>query len=125
MRAAASEEGLYATDLAEALVRPVIPFREAHRRTGAMLKQLAAASRSMRDLTAEEWSSFGVTDGASLLSPDASVHARSGAGGPSPRACMDQADAIGVWLAAPLGAHDVGRMAAGRSSIARERHRSR
>jgi argininosuccinate lyase len=100
MRAAASEEGLYATDLAEALVRLGVPFREAHRRTGELLKQLSAASRSMRDLTDGEWESFGVPEGAALLDPDASVRARSGAGGPSPASVVDQADAIGVWLAA-------------------------
>lgn len=100
MRAAASEEGLYATDLAEVLVRGGVPFREAHRRTGELLKQLAASSRSMRDLTHEEWSSFGVPDGAALLDPDASVRARGGGGGPSPSSVVDQADAIGAWLAA-------------------------
>ena len=39
MRAACADEGLYATDLAEALVRTGLPFREAHRRTGELLKQ--------------------------------------------------------------------------------------
>jgi argininosuccinate lyase len=100
MRAAASEEGLYATDLAEALVRQGVPFREAHRRTGELLKHLAATSRSMRDLTPGEWESFGVGGGMSLLDPDASVRARSGVGGPSPASVVDQSDAIGVRLAA-------------------------
>ena len=93
------EEGLYATDLAEALVRAGIPFREAHRRTGAMLKELAEASRSLRDLSAEGWASFGVIDGASLLDPDASVRARNGPGGPSSASVLAQADAIGALLA--------------------------
>ena len=35
MRAACADEGLYATDLAEALVRDGAPFREAHRRAPA------------------------------------------------------------------------------------------
>ena len=100
MRAAASEEGLYATDLAEALVRRGVPFRDAHRRTGELLKQLSATSRSMRDLTADEWDSFGVAGGVSLLDPDSSVRARSGVGGPSPASVVDQSDAIGAWLAA-------------------------
>jgi argininosuccinate lyase len=100
MRAAASEEGLYATDLAEALVRQGVPFREAHRRTGELLKQLSATSRSMRDLTADEWDSFGVAGGVSLLDPDSSVRARGGVGGPSPASVVDQSDAIGAWLAA-------------------------
>ena len=34
MRAALTDEGLYATDLAEALVRAGVPFREAHRQDG-------------------------------------------------------------------------------------------
>jgi argininosuccinate lyase len=100
MRAAASDEGLYATDLAEALVRGGVPFREAHRRTGELLKQLSATSRALRDLRPEEWESFGIADGASRLDPDASVRARDGAGGPSPASVLGQADAIGVWLGA-------------------------
>ncbi len=36
----ARAEGLYATDLAEALVRDGVPFREAHRRTGELLKRV-------------------------------------------------------------------------------------
>ena len=81
-------------------MRQGVPFREAHRRTGELLKQLSATSRSMRDLTAEEWDSFGVAGGVSLLDPDASVRARSGVGGPSPASVVDQSDAIGAWLAA-------------------------
>ena len=54
----------------------------------------------MRDLTADEWESFGVPDGASLLDPDASVRARAGVGGPSPASVIAQADAIGAMLAA-------------------------
>jgi argininosuccinate lyase len=100
MRAAASDEGLYATDLAEALVRDGVPFREAHRRTGELLKGLAASARSLRDLTADEWASFGVADGATLLDPDASVRARNGEGAPAPASIAGQADAIGAWLAA-------------------------
>ncbi len=46
MRASAADEGLYATDLAEALVRDGVPFREAHRRTGELLKGLARGERS-------------------------------------------------------------------------------
>jgi argininosuccinate lyase len=100
MRAAASDEGLYATDLAEALVGDGVPFREAHRRTGELLKGLSASTRTLRDLTAEEWASFGVADGATLLDPDASVRARNGPGGPAPASVAVQADAIGAWLAA-------------------------
>ena len=42
MRAACADPGLYATDVAEALVKTGVPFREAHRRTGELLKRLDA-----------------------------------------------------------------------------------
>ena len=100
MRAAAADEGLYATDLAEALVRGGLPFREAHRRTGELLKGLAEGSRSLRDLSAEEWQAFGVKDGVALLDPDRSVGARSMPGGPSPESVRRQATALEAALAA-------------------------
>ncbi|MGZ5212944.1 MAG: argininosuccinate lyase [Actinomycetota bacterium] len=103
MRASAADEGLYATDLAEALVREGVPFREAHRRTGALLKDLASRSRTMRDLTAEGWEAFGVPGGASMLDPDASVQARTMRGGPSAASVIAQADAIWVALGARAG----------------------
>jgi argininosuccinate lyase len=103
MRAAAAEDGLYATDLAEALVRGGVPFREAHRRTGALLKELAAHERTVRDLTPEEWQAFGVAGGGALLDPDASVRARTMPGGPSPASVTAQAEAVAAALAARAG----------------------
>jgi argininosuccinate lyase len=100
MRRAAEADGLYATDVAEALVVDGVPFREAHRRTGELLRELAAAKRSMRDLTAEEWTAFGVPQGASLLDADHAVRARAGAGGPSPESVRAQADALDALLGA-------------------------
>jgi argininosuccinate lyase len=100
MRAAAADEGLYATDLAEALVRKGVPFREAHRRTGELLKAVAARSRTMRALVAEEWEAFGLAGGASLLDPDVSVRARTMRGGPSPASVIAQADAVSAALGA-------------------------
>ena len=69
MRAAAADEGStppisprrsYGTD---------VPFREAHRRTGALLKELAANERTLRDLTPEEWGAFGVAGGGGAARP--------------------------------------------------------
>ena len=94
MRRAAEAEGLYATDLAEALVAAGVPFREAHRRVGELLKELAAAKRALRDLTEEEWRAFGVPGGAALLDPDHAVRARSAPGGPSPDSVHAQAAAL-------------------------------
>jgi argininosuccinate lyase len=94
MRAACDDPDLYATDVAEALVRAGVPFREAHRRTGALLKRLDADGRGLRDMTSDEWGAFGLPDGAALLDPDRSIAARSGPGGPSPASVIGQCDAL-------------------------------
>ena len=99
MRATCDDEGLYATDLAEALVRSGLPFREAHRRTGELLRRLETEDGSLRQMTQEAWDEFGVPDGASLLDPDRSVRARTTSGGPSPDSVRVQADAIAGLLA--------------------------
>ena len=99
MRGACSDDGLYATDLAEALVRSGVPFREAHHKVGDLLKRSAAKGRSLRDLTAGEWKAFGLADGASYLDPDRSVRARTTPGGPSPDSVLRQADLVSKALA--------------------------
>jgi len=98
MRAGCADPGLYATDVAEALVRDGVPFREAHRRTGELLRQLDAQGRMLHDLTHDEWFAFGVADGAALLDPDSSIAARSGPGGPSPASVLAQCDALEALL---------------------------
>ena len=78
-----------------------VPFREAHRRTGELLKELALGVAVACAISPpEEWEAFGVADGAALLDPDASVRAQERCGGPSPASVVGQADAIGAWLAA-------------------------
>jgi argininosuccinate lyase len=99
MREAAEAEALYATDLTEELVRAGVPFRQAHRRIGAMLKRLDAERRSFRSLGPDEWGDLGLPEGGSLLDPDRSVRARSMPGGPSPASVLAQAQAIEVALA--------------------------
>ena len=94
MREACADPGLYATDVAEALVRSGVPFREAHRRTGELLKALDADGRTLGDATAQEWESFGLAEGDALLDPDASIAARPGPGGPSPASVVRQCDAL-------------------------------
>jgi argininosuccinate lyase len=94
MRTACADDGLYATDLAEALVKAGVPFREAHRRTGELLRDLDDRDRNLGDLDADEWAAFGVPGGATMLDPDASVAARSGVGGPSPDSVGAQIEAL-------------------------------
>jgi argininosuccinate lyase len=94
MREAALADELYATDLAEALVRTGVPFREAHRRVSELLRRLEAEARRLRSLTQDEWTDLGLPDGATLLDADRAIRARSTPGGPSPQSVSAQADAI-------------------------------
>ncbi len=98
MRESAAAEGLYATDLAEALVKAGVPFRRAHQRVGELLKRLEAEGRTLRDLTDGEWVAEGLPDGAALLDPDGAVRARPGTGGPSPGSVVAQSAAIAKSL---------------------------
>jgi argininosuccinate lyase len=99
MRVACRDEDLYATDLAEALVARGVPFREAHRRTGELLRALDERAGSLRDLSDEAWAAFGLDHGSALLDPDRSVAARSGPGGPAPASVKGQIDALDAALA--------------------------
>ena len=98
MRAACDDEGLYATDLAEALVGSGVPFREAHRRTGELLRDLEEQGRSLRDLGDDEWFALGLDRGSVPLDPERSVAARSGPGGPSPASVKAQIDELAAAL---------------------------
>jgi argininosuccinate lyase len=98
MRSACDNPDLYATDVAEALVRGGVAFREAHRRTGELLKRLDAAGRTLRDMTPQDWRDFGLADGAALLGADRSIAARSGRGGPSAASVARQCDALDTLL---------------------------
>jgi argininosuccinate lyase len=99
MRAACADPGLYATDVAESLVKRGVPFREAHRRTGELLKTLADQGQTLAGLDDVEWKEFGVPDGASLLDPDRSIAARTAPGGPSRASVEAQLVALDALLA--------------------------
>lgn len=94
MRRAALAPALYATDVAEALVVAGVPFREAHRRVGELLRRLEAEGRSLADLTEDEWAQLGLPGGRALLDPDRAVRARGGPGGPSPERVLEQVEAL-------------------------------
>jgi argininosuccinate lyase len=99
MRAACADPGLYATDVAEALVKGGVPFRDAHRRTGELLRSLADEERTLADLDADGWNTFGVPEGAGLLDPDRSIAARTAPGGPSHGSVEAQLAALDALLA--------------------------
>lgn len=54
MLEAASDPGLMATDLAEALVRKGVPFRHAHRKVGSLVKYCAETGKKMNELSLDE-----------------------------------------------------------------------
>jgi argininosuccinate lyase len=99
MRAACDDDDLYATDVAEELVRAGVPFREAHRRVGELLRTLEAAGRRLRDLEPAAWAELGIPEGVAVLDPDRAVAARGGEGGPAPTSVLRQADALEAFLA--------------------------
>jgi argininosuccinate lyase len=100
MRTATLAEGLYTTDLAEALVQRGVPFREAHRRVGELLRRLESGGISFNGLSPEDWTDLGLPDGASLLDADRAVRSRAIPGGPSPQSVLQQVDALERLLAA-------------------------
>jgi argininosuccinate lyase len=54
-RAAAADPALLATDLADALVRKNMPFRQAHQLVGAAVAAAAGLGRPLNQLTPQEW----------------------------------------------------------------------
>lgn len=84
MLAAASDPGLIATDVAEALVRKGVPFRHAHHKVGALVKYAQDQNKPLDQLTLDEMKSvFPEADESmlALFSPERSVEARDVFGG--------------------------------------------
>ncbi|MFL5766613.1 MAG: argininosuccinate lyase, partial [Actinomycetota bacterium] len=100
MRAAAGAPELYATDVAEALVAQGVPFREAHRKIGGLLRLLEEEGRTLGDLSAEEWDVVGLPEGAQLLDAEHAVSARAMHGGPSHESVEAQLDTLERAIAA-------------------------
>lgn len=87
MRAAAAEAFSTATDLADALVRQGVPFRTAHEQTGALVAYCIDSGKQLADLTLDEIRRFAPKapdDIASMLTVEASIAARTSAGGTAP-----------------------------------------
>ena len=81
---AASDPGLIATDVAEALVRKGVPFRHAHHKVGALVRYAQDAGKALDQVTLEEMKSvFPEADEGmlALFSPERSVAARDVFGG--------------------------------------------
>ncbi len=79
MLAAASDPSLAATDLADRLVREGIPFREAHAKIGAMIREAAEAAKSGKKVPESP-----------VPGPEEMVEARSHTGGTAKRSVKAQ-----------------------------------
>ncbi len=87
MAQAVEEDGLYATDVLEYLVRKGMAFAEAHETVGQVVRFATEQRRPMKNLTLEEWRDFSVKFGAdvyALFDPQKSVEAKKTAGSTQP-----------------------------------------
>ncbi|MCH9837253.1 MAG: argininosuccinate lyase [Ilumatobacter sp.] len=96
MQAAADEETMAATDLAEYLVRGGMPFREAHAVVGAHVQACLAGAGSLADLVAAD--PLLGADGAALVRPGVGVSMRSSRGAAGPAARAEQVESYREML---------------------------
>ena len=97
MREACAGGFLTATDLAEELVRAGVPFRQAHERAARIVTGLESSGRGLLDVAPDEWPTLDPALDAGTgarLSPEASVAAREGHGGPGPDSIARQLAAV-------------------------------
>lgn len=95
MLQAASDPGLMATDLAEALVRKGVPFRHAHHKVGALVRFAGEHNKQLNEITLEEMESvFPEADESmlSLFKPEHSVEGREVFGATGYEAVASQID---------------------------------
>ena len=97
MQAAADEETMAATDLAEYLVRAGTPFRDAHAIVGAHVRATLAGDGSLRDIVAAD-PKLG-PDAAALVAPGVGVRMRTSRGAAGPAALPLQLDSYRAMLA--------------------------
>ena len=93
--AAAIDPSVYATDLAEALVKAGIPFRESHALVGKVVRYAADQNKTISELSNIEWQTILPDlnlDWAAMFSPQKSVETRNCLGGTAPSAVMNQLD---------------------------------
>lgn len=87
MAQSVEDDGLYATDVLEYLVRKGMPFAEAHETVGNAVRFAARNDRPMKDLTLDEWHDFSKKIGEdiyTLFDPQKSVSAKKTIGSTQP-----------------------------------------
>jgi argininosuccinate lyase len=102
MRAAADDPLLLATDLAEALVREGVPFREAHEAVGKIVAHCVEGQRDLRSLSRDELRLFHqafASDAAAIVSLERALEGRDLPGGPARARVAEALDAAAARLA--------------------------
>ena len=102
MQAAADEETMAATDLAEHLVRGGMPFREAHAVVGAHVQTCLAGGGTLRDLVAAD--PLLGEEAAALVAPGVGVQMRRSRGAAGPEARAEQVDSYRAMLEQEIAA---------------------
>ena len=87
------DDGLLATDLADYLVLKRVPFREAHRLVGAMVRLASEKKLSLSQLPVEDYqqiSAYFSADVYGIYNPERSIAKRRAVGGTAPEAVQEQ-----------------------------------
>jgi argininosuccinate lyase len=103
MREAADDPLLLATDLAEALVREGVPFREAHEAVGKIVAHCVSGSRDLRTLSRDELRGFHPSfssEAAAFLSVERALEGRAHVGGTARARVSEALDAAQARLVA-------------------------
>ena len=102
MQAAADEEAMAATDLAEYLVRNGMPFREAHAVVGAHIQSCLAGEGSLAELVRAD--PLLGAEGAALVAPGVGVKMRTSRGAAGPEARAEQVESYRSMISTELTA---------------------
>ncbi len=87
IQTALDDEGLFATDVLEYLVKKKVPFSEAHEIVGRLVRQSLEISKPVREFSIKELKSFSPVFGPDLydlLNPESSVRAKKTLGSTNP-----------------------------------------
>ncbi|MCX7609786.1 MAG: argininosuccinate lyase [Anaerolineales bacterium] len=99
------DSSMLATDLADEFVRRGMPFREAHRRIGQIVRKAVEAGLPLDQLPSEAWTDFGESLSEVLSDPIRAVERRNVWGGTAPEAVCAQLKLARTVLEALENAH--------------------
>jgi len=92
-RALVSDGSTQATDLAEALVKRGVPFRDAYKAVGALVAHASQKNVHLARISPEEAKAFHVEldrEALAVLDPERAMHAKTSEGGTAPERVKEQ-----------------------------------